>query len=123
MDEVTIGVRELKSHLSEYLRRVRRGQTIVITDHGTVVGRIIPAEQPLAERPHSLQEAGLLAWGGQSLPAIDPPGVRDSRQRQPQMLTQHMRSAIHCLQRHRFIARIQQPVERRSTGRHSPGHF
>jgi prevent-host-death family protein len=68
MGQVTVGVRELKSHLSEYLRQVRSGQTIVITDHGQVVGSIIPAGQPIEERLRSLQDAGLLAWNGQSLP-------------------------------------------------------
>jgi prevent-host-death family protein len=78
MDEVTVGVRELKNHLSEYLRRVRRGQTIVITDHGVAVGRMIPVDQPLEERLSSLQTAGLLDWGGQSLPQIEPPALNRS---------------------------------------------
>ena len=75
MTEVTVGVRDLKARLSEYLRRVRSGQTIVITDHGQVVARILPAEQSLEERLRSLQEAGLLAWNGQKLESIQPPAV------------------------------------------------
>lgn len=73
MNEVTVGVRDLKARLSEHLRRVRNGQPIVITDHGQVVGRILPADQPSEERLRALQEAGLLAWNGQALDAIDPP--------------------------------------------------
>lgn len=34
MSEMRIGIRELKARLSDYLRQVRRGQVIVITDHG-----------------------------------------------------------------------------------------
>lgn len=75
MTEVTVGVRDLKARLSEYLRRVRSGQTIVITDHGQVVGRILPAERSLEEKLKSLQEAGLLAWNGQRLEPIQPPAV------------------------------------------------
>lgn len=75
MTEVTVGVRDLKARLSEYLRRVRSGQTIVITDHGQVVGRILPAGRSLEERLKSLQEAGLLAWNGQRLEPIQPPAV------------------------------------------------
>jgi len=75
MTEVTVGVRDLKARLSEYLRRVRSGQTIVITDHGQVVGRILPAERPLEERLRSLQEAGLLNWNGEKLEPITPPAV------------------------------------------------
>jgi prevent-host-death family protein len=73
MDQVMVGVRDLKAHLSEYLRQVRRGQTIVITDHGQAVGRITPFAQPLEERLRFLQEAGLLDWNGQALPPLESP--------------------------------------------------
>lgn len=43
MSEVTVGVRELKAQLSAYLRQVKAGQTIVITERGTPIGRITPA--------------------------------------------------------------------------------
>ena len=72
MSEITVGVRDLKARLSEYLRLVRRGQTIVITDHGEAVGRILPVEKPLEERLQSLMDAGLLAWNGQPLPQAEP---------------------------------------------------
>jgi prevent-host-death family protein len=31
-----VGIRELKAHLSEYIRRVEAGEVITITDHGRV---------------------------------------------------------------------------------------
>ncbi|MGH7149772.1 MAG: type II toxin-antitoxin system Phd/YefM family antitoxin [Planctomycetota bacterium] len=40
----TVGVAELKSRLSEYLRRVRRGQTIVVVDRRTPIARLVPYE-------------------------------------------------------------------------------
>ncbi|MFZ2095259.1 MAG: type II toxin-antitoxin system prevent-host-death family antitoxin [Anaerolineales bacterium] len=49
MSEMRVGVRNLKARLSEYLRQVRRGQVIVITDHGKAVGRILPSETDLDE--------------------------------------------------------------------------
>ena len=72
MSEMRVGVRELKSRLSEYLRRVKTGDTIVITDHGRPVGRIVPAEQPLAARLAAMIEAGALAWSGQKLEPMVP---------------------------------------------------
>ena len=45
MKEVRIA--HLKSHLSEYLRAVRRGETICVLDRETPVARIVPA----GERP------------------------------------------------------------------------
>ena len=71
MGEVTVGIRDLKARLSEYLRQVQRGQTIVITDHGQPVGRILPVERDLQEKIADMQAAGLLAWNGQRLPSSE----------------------------------------------------
>ena len=67
MSEVRVGVRDLKARLSEYLRKVRQGQTVIITDHGHPVGRLSPVDQPLDERLKSLQDAGLVVWNGHKL--------------------------------------------------------
>lgn len=40
----TAGLRELKGRLSEYVRAVRRGETVLVTDRGEVVARIVPPE-------------------------------------------------------------------------------
>ncbi len=37
-----VGVRELKQHLSEYLDRVERGQTITITERGRPKVMLVP---------------------------------------------------------------------------------
>lgn len=36
----TAGVREFKAHLSAYLRRVRAGETVLITDRGQLVAEV-----------------------------------------------------------------------------------
>ena len=78
MSEITVGVRDLKARLSEYLRRVKQGQTIVITDHGQPVGRILPVGQTLDEKLQALQEAGLLEWSGKKLQPFDSPVIKRS---------------------------------------------
>ncbi len=40
---VNVSVRELKDHLSEYLRRAKAGEEIVITSRQRPVARLIPA--------------------------------------------------------------------------------
>lgn len=67
MAETKVGVRELKSRLSEYLRHVKSGRTIVITEHGKTVGRIIPSKLSLKERMAELQRAGIVTWTGKKL--------------------------------------------------------
>ena len=39
---IAVGVRELKNHLSECLRRVRAGEWIVVTDRGKPVAELSP---------------------------------------------------------------------------------
>jgi len=40
--KTTVRIAELKSRLSEYLRRVRRGETITVLDRETPVARLEP---------------------------------------------------------------------------------
>ena len=61
----TVGIRELKDHLSEYLRRVREGDLLVITDRGKPVGRLGPAEAGGGvERARLLVRHGVARWEG-----------------------------------------------------------
>src|SRR5258706_263951 len=41
----TVGVRDLKNKLSEYLRRVRLGESVLVTDRGEVVAELLPPGQ------------------------------------------------------------------------------
>jgi prevent-host-death family protein len=78
--EKRIGIRELKSKLSECVREVRSGRTIVITDHGQPVARIIPEALSLRERVDALRKAGAIAWSGRRLRPAKPAGkVRGSK--------------------------------------------
>jgi prevent-host-death family protein len=67
MAELQVGVRELKTQLSRYLRHVKAGRTIVITDHGKPVGRIVPAGQTLDDKMRAMVAAGLAEWNGKRL--------------------------------------------------------
>lgn len=42
MESLEIGVRELRSRLSDYLARVRDGNEIVVTERGVAVARLVP---------------------------------------------------------------------------------
>lgn len=62
----TVGVRELKSRLSEYLKRVAaEGERIVVTDRGRPVAVITPAaSEPNVDRLEELLGSGLARWSG-----------------------------------------------------------
>lgn len=40
----TVGLRELKNSLSKYVRHVRKGETVLVTDRGEVIAQISPPE-------------------------------------------------------------------------------
>lgn len=64
MRERTIGIRELKSKLSECVRDVKGGTTIVVTEHGRRVARLVPEADSLDERLAILKSAGTVLWSG-----------------------------------------------------------
>lgn len=43
-----VGIRELKNRLSEYVRLVRAGEEILVTDRGVVVAELRPPQQDAA---------------------------------------------------------------------------
>ena len=79
----TISVSELKARLSEQLRRVKAGETILITERGRPIGMMgpLPSEH-LEEDLAELAEAGLVRPAARSLAsdfwglerAVDPEG-------------------------------------------------
>jgi len=61
----SVGVRDLRDNLSKYLRRVREGELLVITDRGRPIGELGPAAGgPSAERARSLVRKGVANWSG-----------------------------------------------------------
>ena len=67
-----IGIRELKSRLSSYLRQVRTGETIIITDRGRPIARIVPIMQSTYDPLEIVRSAGLIDWNGETISQIDP---------------------------------------------------
>jgi prevent-host-death family protein len=77
MGERRIGIRELKTKLSECVREVRSGGTIVVTEHGRPVARMIADSSSLRERLEALSNTGGILWSGRRLKPTKPvPRVR-----------------------------------------------
>ncbi|MCK6479953.1 MAG: type II toxin-antitoxin system prevent-host-death family antitoxin [Planctomycetes bacterium] len=71
----TVGVRELKAKLSEYLRSVRGGEVVLVTDRGRVVAELrAPGSArhlpPSLEGLRDLIERGVVSEGGPNDPAL-----------------------------------------------------
>jgi len=67
MTQSLVSIRELKSRLSHYLRLTRKGESVVITDRGLPIGRIVPIGQDLDQRLAAMRETGLAQWSGHKL--------------------------------------------------------
>jgi prevent-host-death family protein len=78
MPETKVGVRDLKSKLSEYLHRVKAGETIIVTEYGRAIGQIVPISPTIEERLQRLTEAGQVEWNGQRLPSYQPKATNRS---------------------------------------------
>ncbi|GBD31649.1 Antitoxin VapB46 [bacterium HR33] len=67
----TVGVRELKNRLSEYLRQVRSGESVLVTDRGEVVAELGP---PGRGGIDAAVPAGLAALARRGLVTLAAPG-------------------------------------------------
>ena len=72
MTQTTVGIRDLKARLSSYMRQVKDGATLVITERGKPIGRIVPVSHSVETRLRELIQAGLVAWSGRKLMPMDP---------------------------------------------------
>jgi prevent-host-death family protein len=76
-----IGIRELKNRLSHYVRLVRTGESVLVTDRGSVVAELRPAgstTQPVvpSEGLAELARRGEATPGGAHDPALYAPRPR-----------------------------------------------
>lgn len=62
-DEMRVGIRELKAHLSHYVRLVREGGRVVVTDRGEEVAEL-HALTPVSPGLRELIDRGMVRWTG-----------------------------------------------------------
>ena len=61
----TVGIRELKTHLSRHLKRVRSGVRLLVTERGRSIATINPVEMPAdIDWAHQLVAEGHAYWNG-----------------------------------------------------------
>ena len=69
----TVGIRELKAHLSRHLKRVRSGARLIVTERGRSIATISPVDTPadVAGRIGSLLTAGRTGAAASLSAALD----------------------------------------------------
>jgi prevent-host-death family protein len=63
-----VGIRELRQNLSVYLRRVKRGESLEVTEHGRPVALLAPLPEPASVR-------AMLLASGKLVPATSAPAA------------------------------------------------
>ena len=76
---IKVGTRELKSKLSEYLRRVKSGETIIVTERGKSIGQIIPIKPHIDEKLQAVVDSGLAEWNGKKVKPARPVATNRSQ--------------------------------------------
>lgn len=62
---MSVGIRELKNKLSAYLRKVKAGERVAVTDRGEAVAFIVPAaESPELDGLVRLVRENQASWNG-----------------------------------------------------------
>lgn len=74
----SVGIRELKNRLSEFMHRVDAGERMVVTDRGRPVAVILPTGAgPDDRRIEEMLREGLARWkGGKPRGAARPPRMK-----------------------------------------------
>ena len=71
-----VGIRELKNRLSEYIRLVRNGERVLVTDRGVIVAELRPPGTSIEEDPYPLLTAaareGKVRLGAPNRPDLYP---------------------------------------------------
>ena len=60
---ISVGVKELKAKLSSYMRMVRKGEEVIVTDHGREVALVVPISKE-RQAIKSLMDSGKAKWSG-----------------------------------------------------------
>ncbi len=76
----TVGMRQLKDHLAEYLRAVRHGDVVLVTVRGEPTARLVPVSVgrktalplEIETRMWELAAEGFLVWNGGGIRIPEP---------------------------------------------------
>ena len=76
---VFVGIRELRQHASRYVRMAREGRRVAVTDRGTLVAYLVPADEPASLRARLEAAGDYLPAVGSVLDLLPPPPAPEGR--------------------------------------------
>ena len=88
----TIGVRELRQNASRYLRLVKAGQRVAVTERGELIAYLVPADESRGSILDRLEAAGQLRRAVGSLAEVAEPVALPPGSRSPSEVLEEMRN-------------------------------
>jgi antitoxin (DNA-binding transcriptional repressor) of toxin-antitoxin stability system len=87
----TVGIRQLRAHLSRHLKRVRSGVRLAVTERGRTIATIAPVDPPArVDWAHQLVAEGRAQWNGEKPTGAARP-ARMSRRRAASVILEDRR--------------------------------
>ncbi|MCD5407572.1 MAG: type II toxin-antitoxin system prevent-host-death family antitoxin [Desulfotomaculum sp.] len=59
-----VGIREMRNHFSGYLIKVKKGETLIITERNIPIAKLMPLQKQVPAEISNLVSAGLVSWKG-----------------------------------------------------------
>jgi antitoxin (DNA-binding transcriptional repressor) of toxin-antitoxin stability system len=83
---ITVGVRDLKNQLSQYLQYVKDGEKIIVTEHNRIIAEIIVPEKKntnisLPEKFEQLKRDGKMILSKQSETLVKKPQITEAEKK------------------------------------------
>jgi antitoxin (DNA-binding transcriptional repressor) of toxin-antitoxin stability system len=83
---ITVGVRELKNQLSQYLQYVKDGEKIIVTEHNRIIAEIIVPEKKnvnigIKEKFEQLKKEGKMVLSKQNKTLVKKPQITEAEKK------------------------------------------
>lgn len=74
------GIREVKNRFSEYLRRVKKGEILLITERNVPIAKLVPTQGDEQVSVLTMVEQGMASWrGGKPQGVATPPVISGNK--------------------------------------------
>ena len=75
-----VGIREMKNRFSRYLKLVKQGETLIITERNNPVARLVPIQAQTSAEILNLVNSGIVSWkGGKPQGLAEPPKIEGTK--------------------------------------------
>jgi prevent-host-death family protein len=69
---IMIGISKLRNKFGEYLRLVKNGETIIVTERGKPIAQITPIKLTIDEKLQAVVDSDLAEWNGKKVKPVKP---------------------------------------------------